>query len=366
MDSKLPVYTLEEVSKHNTIDDCWVILHGFVCNITNYLPNHPGGPKLVLQYAGSDATEAFEALYHSPRAKNIVKDHIIGVIEKKESNLLNPKNFLLKPNTQGYGPYGLYKSPNTNTFPAPPSKSKTPFDNIAFRSYKLLSIRKLNENTSIFIFEFMYKLTTDIPPGKHVVIGLLKDGKMIKRQYTPISYNKDNFELLVKRYDNGEISKYFHNLKLGDKVKMKGVFGNLTYKKNNYSHIFMFAAGTGITPMYSLIKHIINDDEDKTFVHLVFANRTEEDILLKESLDEFTKHKDKFVVQYILSSPKTSQYKSQRVNQEVMNSIKEKYDQQNIISNSFSMVCGPDSFCENVKSILISSWNLKESQVHVF
>lgn len=46
------VFSVEEVAKHNTKDDCWVIIHGFVCDVTNYLIHHPGGDKLVLKYAG--------------------------------------------------------------------------------------------------------------------------------------------------------------------------------------------------------------------------------------------------------------------------------------------------------------------------
>lgn len=45
-------FSLEEVAKHNTEDDCWVILHGYVCDITYYLPQHPGGGQMVLKYAG--------------------------------------------------------------------------------------------------------------------------------------------------------------------------------------------------------------------------------------------------------------------------------------------------------------------------
>lgn len=50
-------YSLEEVAKHNTENDCWVIVNGQVLDATKFLPDHPGGKKAILLYAGRDATE---------------------------------------------------------------------------------------------------------------------------------------------------------------------------------------------------------------------------------------------------------------------------------------------------------------------
>lgn len=55
----LPEYTLEEVSKHNTAEDLWLIINGRVYNVTDFLEKHPGGQKPFLHYAGQDATERF-------------------------------------------------------------------------------------------------------------------------------------------------------------------------------------------------------------------------------------------------------------------------------------------------------------------
>ena len=45
------------------IDDIWVIIHGKVYDLTNFLPEHPGGQKIILKYAGKDATSAFEPIH---------------------------------------------------------------------------------------------------------------------------------------------------------------------------------------------------------------------------------------------------------------------------------------------------------------
>jgi cytochrome b involved in lipid metabolism len=55
--------THEEISKHNSEGDCWVIIDKEVYDVTNFLADHPGGAKAVLIYAGRDATEEFDMLH---------------------------------------------------------------------------------------------------------------------------------------------------------------------------------------------------------------------------------------------------------------------------------------------------------------
>merc|ERR1740139_867054 len=53
-------YTKEDVAKHTTKNDCWVILNDRVLNVTNFLSEHPGGELAILTFAGKDATEEFD------------------------------------------------------------------------------------------------------------------------------------------------------------------------------------------------------------------------------------------------------------------------------------------------------------------
>ncbi|OAX79816.1 hypothetical protein ACJ72_05862 [Emergomyces africanus] len=52
-----------EVQKHNSRDSCWVIVHGKAYDVTDFLPEHPGGQSIILKYAGKDATEEFEPIH---------------------------------------------------------------------------------------------------------------------------------------------------------------------------------------------------------------------------------------------------------------------------------------------------------------
>ncbi|MCJ1441443.1 MAG: Cytochrome b2, mitochondrial precursor [Stictis urceolatum] len=53
----------QEVAKHNNKDDCWVIIHGRAYDVTEFMPEHPGGPKIILKFAGKDATETYEPIH---------------------------------------------------------------------------------------------------------------------------------------------------------------------------------------------------------------------------------------------------------------------------------------------------------------
>ncbi|KAI9745461.1 MAG: hypothetical protein M1818_000995 [Claussenomyces sp. TS43310] len=57
------VFDAAEVAKHNTAQSCWVVLYGDVYDVTDFLPEHPGGSKIILQLAGRDATESYDPVH---------------------------------------------------------------------------------------------------------------------------------------------------------------------------------------------------------------------------------------------------------------------------------------------------------------
>ncbi|KAL1934649.1 hypothetical protein VTP01DRAFT_6831 [Rhizomucor pusillus] len=77
------VYTLDEISKHNTRNDLWVIIHNKVYNVTEFIQEHPGGEEVLLDEAGKDATEAFEDIGHSDEAREILEKYYVGELEEK-------------------------------------------------------------------------------------------------------------------------------------------------------------------------------------------------------------------------------------------------------------------------------------------
>jgi len=71
-------YTKEEVSKHTTKDDCWLIIKDMVYNVTEFLSIHPGGSSIVVSVGGQDATEYFEELHREDILDEVGSKYIIG------------------------------------------------------------------------------------------------------------------------------------------------------------------------------------------------------------------------------------------------------------------------------------------------
>ncbi|KAI6129406.1 Flavocytochrome c, partial [Pisolithus croceorrhizus] len=65
-------FTASEVANHNKKDDVWVVVNGQVLDVTSFLPDHPGGEKAILLYAGRDATEEFNML-HDPKVRRVAQ-----------------------------------------------------------------------------------------------------------------------------------------------------------------------------------------------------------------------------------------------------------------------------------------------------
>ncbi|CAM8933366.1 unnamed protein product [Rhodiola kirilowii] len=78
-DSK--VYALEEVSSHNSLKDCWLVIFGKVYDVTEFMDDHPGGGDVLLTSTGKDATEDFEDVGHSKAAREQLEKYYIGEID---------------------------------------------------------------------------------------------------------------------------------------------------------------------------------------------------------------------------------------------------------------------------------------------
>jgi cytochrome-b5 reductase len=109
---------------------------------------------------------------------------------------------------------------------------------------------------------------------------------------------------VIKLYSQGKMSQILAALSVGDSMMMKGPKGRLQYTPNSKAELGMVAGGSGITPMYQVVNAILKNKADKTKVSLVFGNVTEEDILLRDELDQLARmHADRFRVHYILDKP---------------------------------------------------------------
>jgi cytochrome-b5 reductase len=185
-----------------------------------------------------------------------------------------------------------------------------------YREFELKDKVEVSHDTRIFRFALHHpEQPLGLPIGQHMMLKATVDGKEILRSYTPITGDEQpgHFDLMVKVYfggvhpkfpEGGKMSQHLEKLKIGDKMHIKGPTGRIEYKAHGHfvvktgrdqfrevrvKRVGMIAGGTGVTPMLQIIRHILKDPTDPTQLSLLFANQTEEDILLRKELEECTK-----------------------------------------------------------------------------
>lgn len=190
---------------------------------------------------------------------------------------------------------GFLRYPPHIRFAAPPVRHTTGF--LVPNVYKPLPLAKkeiLGEGLIRLTFDLPTTSTVlGLPTGQHVAIKAQVGEQMITRSYTPTSNNFDvgKLVLLMRIYSDGLLTGGFiDKLKIGDDVQFRGPKGAMKYQRGWAKKLGMIAGGTGITPMYQLIRAICEDERDLTEISLVYANRSEEDILLRKEMERFAKN----------------------------------------------------------------------------
>jgi len=171
-------------------------------------------------------------------------------------------------------------------------------------SYELTAIHHDTHDTSTFRFSLPEHATLDMLPGDYLYVHASMNGKAVKRPYTPSSLPgiTGHFDLTVKRYEAGLISKYLHEQKVGDAVLMSGPNQGGHWVEGMAKKVGFVAGGTGITPMISIIRWILTQRLDAE-LFLVFANKTEADIIFLEEWNRNVREHSNFHCYHVLEQP---------------------------------------------------------------
>jgi len=216
-----------------------------------------------------------------------------------------------------------------------------------YRSFPVTSVLDVSPNTKLIKFKLPTPNTPlGLPVASCLTTRAVIDGKDEVRQYTPISTEDTlgEFDLLIKSYPDGKMSKHITSLKVGDSLDFKGPFPKFPYEANSKKAIGMVAGGTGITPMLQVIKKVLANPRDKTELRLIFANETEADILLKAELDGLAQLYPNFKVYYTLTNPPAGWTGfTGYVNKTTLASVLPPPSDEHII-----LVCGPDGMLSAV------------------
>jgi ring-1,2-phenylacetyl-CoA epoxidase subunit PaaE len=152
------------------------------------------------------------------------------------------------------------------------------------------------------------KETFQYTQGQYLTLKFEIGGKEERRAYSMSSSPLEtDLTVSVKRVAKGKVSNHLcSNVKVGDLVSVMSPQGRFftplsIEQRKTY---FMFGAGSGITPLMSILKTIL-ESEPASSVHLLYGNRSEESIMFKQQFDELTKkYAGQLTVEHVLSQPK--------------------------------------------------------------
>ncbi|KAB8259705.1 hypothetical protein BDV32DRAFT_123960 [Aspergillus pseudonomiae] len=250
-------------------------------------------------------------------------------------------------------------------------ESPVMFSGFGFTTLRVQSVKAVNHNTKRLVFEFPDKnarsglsltsalLTLSRPTGRWLPVI---------RPYTPIGdlNQQGSLELMVKQYPNGKASTHIHSLVPGDTLTFLTALKGFSWVPNQYPQIYAIAGGAGITPIYQLIRGILDNPNDKTKIKLVFGVNSEQDLLLREELEEYKKRfPERFEYVYTVSrlDGEKEGLRKGYVTEELLKGVVGGKGE-----GAKVFVCGPPAMEESLvgKSGILSRLGFEKGQVYKF
>ena len=231
--------------------------------------------------------------------------------------------------------------------------------------FKLIEKEVINHDTRRFRFALQSpEHVLGLPIGKHMYLSARIDDKLVVRPYTPVTSDDEigYFDLVIKVYfknshpkfpEGGKMTQYLESMKIGETIDVRGPSGYLSYvglgtfkieelkkpiRLMKCKNLGLIAGGTGITPMLQIIRAILKNPKDNTKIYLLFANQTEEDILLRKELEQIVKsHKNQFSLWYTLDRPGNGwNYSTGFINEQMISEHLPKCSEESVV-----LMCGP-------------------------
>ncbi|MGA2287587.1 1,2-phenylacetyl-CoA epoxidase subunit PaaE [Bradyrhizobium sp.] len=171
-----------------------------------------------------------------------------------------------------------------------------------FHRLAVSELRRESPDAVSLTFAIPPELASDyrIAPGQYLTLRMTMDGEEVRRSYSICSGPDDGeLRIAVKKLDGGAFSSWAADeLKAGDELDVMtptGRFGVLPASGAARIHVG-FAAGSGITPILSIVKGVLAREPDSRFF-LFYGNRSTEGMLFRETLEEL---KDRFIERFSL------------------------------------------------------------------
>lgn len=240
------------------------------------------------------------------------------------------------------------------------SKSPKKEENHSGPKYWDLTVKEIvheTKDTISIVFEQPVENPVVYKSGQFLTLIVSVNGKEVRRAYSLCSspFVDKDLAVTVKRVEDGLMSNWLpEHLKPGSKVKVMEPMGHFTteYNREGKRHVVMFAGGSGITPMMSIIKSLLTREPD-SIVSLIYCNRDIDSIIFKEALEQLqTKDEGRLHVIHVLdNAPMNWQGYSGLLNHDMLTKLFERVPDWGIASTTYLM-CGPEGMMKNVDTLL--------------
>lgn len=239
-----------------------------------------------------------------------------------------------------------------------------------FHTLKIKDIRRETADAVSIAF--------DVPPqaqpefqfkqGQYITIKLNVNGEELRRSYSICTspYSEKELRVAVKEVKDGRASTMMNRQwKVGDTVEVMTPMGNFhsVLSGNNKKHYVLFAGGSGITPMMSILKSVLYIEKQST-VTLVYANRDEDAVIFGSEIETIAaNHADRLRVVTIFDTPKHNVPDLQKGLLSV-DRVKAIVDAYQCGGADEYFICGPGPMMENIKQAL-ENLNIAKEKVHI-
>mgnify|MGYP005991943031 CR=1 FL=1 len=176
-----------------------------------------------------------------------------------------------------------------------------------FHQLKVAQVYKETKDTVVVEFDIPEELHINFKfkQGQHLTLRKLIDGEDVRRSYSLCTSPLDSkWKVAVKQIPGGVFSNYANNeMKAGDSIEVMEPSGNfyVDVESDSSRNYIAFAAGSGITPMLSIIKTHLLPEPNSTF-KLFYLNRTVKSIIFKEEIEQLkNEFFERFQVFYFLT-----------------------------------------------------------------
>lgn len=236
----------------------------------------------------------------------------------------------------------------------------------SFYKLNIKEVRRETKDAVSVLFNVPKELQSNYAfiAGQYINLKLTLDGKEIRRAYSICSSPESGeLRIAIKAVSQGVFSQFANNkLKAGDTLEVGIPEGRFTFEPqaDRQKNYVAFVAGSGITPVMSIIQSVLINEPKSTFV-LVYGNKTPEETIFHQQLHDLQlQNVGRFFVHYVYSQAKIENELFGRIEKSTVNFVLNNKHKE--INFDKFYLCGPEEMINTVSAVL-KEHNIKESAI---